>query len=186
MEAYGFPELASGLEALNRPKRLLLLGWGVFSVIVGLVGAWLALSGLSFDFAILLIAGVPGTGVICFAAVIAFPSAPMALSIGDSAASFRMRDGSTRELHWADPPSDLLVYDMRPLGSTWEDNVTPRTIDFVLISFRSRLRAAIPLDAMRSLVMTARENGVVVLGWEDTVSNLGPPIKVRFRARPPS
>jgi len=184
--------VARELDRINRPKRLLLIGFGLLGLLAGVGGLWFiltapssSLSDRTFLFGALFLAiGFPIISIVCFWVGASFPRSPHTIAISPDGVRLLGGKGvhSDQALRWSDPRFRLTVYDFRPFGKTWEDHTTPRTLDFVALNLSRRLRFPLSSELAIRLIEEAKRHGLTVAGWEQNPVVPGPARRITFRA----
>ena len=188
---FDLSDLVPELDRILRPKRFLLLGFGLLGILAGAAGWWLLLtapqsmaSAPPFLFATLFLGIMfPIIAAISFWVLPSFPPSPHRILLDASGMRVERNAGETGSiiLRWEDPKFRLTIYDLRPLGETWQDNSTPRKLDFVALV--RRVRFPLSSDATQCLLDEAIRHGLSIKGWESNPTVPGPVRTVTIRHR---
>ena len=189
---FDLSDLVPEMDRILRPKRFLLLGFGLLGILAGAAGWWLLLtapqsraSSPQFLFGTLFLGIMfPIIAAISFWVLPSFPPSPHRILLDASGMRVERNAGETGSiiLRWEDPKFRLTIYDLRPLGETWQDNSTPRKLDFVALV--RRVRFPLSGDATQRLLYEAIRHGLRIKGWESNPTVPGPvrTITIRHRA----
>ena len=188
---FDLSDLVPEMDRILRPKRFLLLGFGLLGILAGAAGWWLLLtapqsraSAPPFLFGTLFLGIMfPIIAAISFWVLPSFPPSPHRILLDASGMRVERNAGETGSiiLRWEDPKFRLTIYDLRPLGETWQDNSTPRKLDFVALV--RRVRFPLSSDATKHLLDEAIRHGLRIKGWESNPTVPGPVRTVTIRHR---
>ena len=181
---------ADELNRLNRPKRALMLGFGILWVVGGAAG-WLLILTASpsqtatpswlLGPALLGVAGL-AVGAVCLFLSANFPPSPTRATVTSLGVTFERDAPRWRaEILWSDPALSLTVYDYRPYGTLWNDHRTVRGLDFTIVNLYHRLRAPATARMIEAMIQFSSHSGVKVTGWLPAVKVPGPARKISFR-----
>lgn len=182
---------AADLDRINRPKRAILAAFSALCMVAGgvgwaLIGATPRLgsapvSAVLGELALGLI--FPVLAVLCFWNLRGFPRSPTAVSVTREGIEFNGEAPAQRRvIRWNDGTPKIMLCDFRPLGPTYQDRVTPRRLDIVVMSPRLRVRAPLTVEVAQALVEQAVEHRLVVEGWNSNPTVPGPIRDTRIRA----
>lgn len=187
---FAYPELSAELARIDRPWRRLWLTCGLLgavAVAAGAVGLYEAATSASkqvldwLGAALLLACLVPS--VLVWRALRDHPLPPTDVWISDLEVRFVRSGGPPESFRWSEVHRTLVIGDLRATRTTWRQDGSRRSVEFILFRTARTSRTPLPPEALAALLRTARSHGFTV---RDLGERVGPQGIVRLTGIDPA
>lgn len=173
-----------------RPRRRMVLLFGIpFGAFVCVIGIFFFIVGTPHAVAgtfqdhfylvfVVLGAGIVGEGVWVLRT---FPTAAIRLTVGSDGIELVRPDRDTVRVAWRDFPQRISMSDWRGVPTSRKRSAL-RDLEFEL-NARTGVQTAIPVEAVRSLVLGATTHGLTAVGWVESPACPGRTRRITFASR---